>query len=201
MGADKALSPLAGKPLVAHALATLRAAGLAAAIAGARVPLEAYAPVVEDAEPDGGPLSGICAALKSTSARWAVFLPVDLPLLPASLVVFLLHRARISGAAVTVAEVNGFPQTFPAVLDRAVLAPLEVEFRAGRSGCFSGFQAASAALDRPLVVLPVEMLVQSGHVAHPEALLAARWFLNVNAPADLATATTVRGAQNPLSIG
>jgi hypothetical protein len=41
-------------------------------------------------------------------------------------------------------------------------------------------------------VLAVELLVQSGRISHPESLPAARWFLNVNAPADLRLATACR---------
>ncbi len=120
MGHDKALLAFAGRPLIDHALATLHEAGLSASIAGANpsvlASLAAFAPVVEDLEPGRGPLAGICAALASTSARYAVFLPVDLPLLPSSLIVYLFHHARITGHAVTVPSVNGFAETFPAVL-------------------------------------------------------------------------------------
>ena len=121
MGRDKALLPFAGRPLIAHALATLREAGLPAAIAGAdpaaNSALAAYAPIVPDPQPGLGPLAGICAALEAASTRFAVFLPVDLPLLPSSLIAYLLHHARITGRAVTVPSVNGFAQTFPVVLD------------------------------------------------------------------------------------
>ena len=96
MGREKALVLLTGEPLVGHALHVLREAGLTAAIAGGTVSLRAFAPVVEDSEPGLGPLGGICAALASTSMRWAGFLPLDLPLLPASLVVYLLDYAQIT---------------------------------------------------------------------------------------------------------
>ena len=89
MGADKALVQFAGQPLVAHALEILREAGLSASDRwGSPQRLcAAFAPVVEDLDPDLGPLGGICAALASTSAHAGrFFLPVDLPLLPASLV-------------------------------------------------------------------------------------------------------------------
>ena len=186
MGADKALTPLAGQPLAGYALSVLREAGLAASIAGARSPLETLvAPVVEDLEPDRGPLGGICAALSSTSALWAVFLPVDLPLLPASLVVFLLNHARTTGAAVTLPSVNGFAQTFPAVIGHRALPLLKTELEAGRGGCFTAFQAAARQLGRPVSILAVEPLVQCGQVAHPDSLPATRWFLNVNTPVDL----------------
>jgi len=185
MGADKALLPLSGKPLIAHALGILQQAGLPASIAGARSPLSAFAPVIEEAEPDQGPLGGICAALASTTARWAVFLPVDLPLLPAALVTYLLLHARTTGQAVTLASVGGFAQTFPVVLARAVLPLLQAELGAGRRGCFSAFQAAASSLAHPLSVLDVELLVQSGQLVHPHRLTPALWFLNVNSPADL----------------
>lgn len=185
MGADKALELLAGQPLVVYALSILREAGLRTSIAGASSPLAAFAPVVEDSQPGRGPLGGVCAALASTSACRAVFLPVDLPLLPASLVVFLLRYARTTGAHVTLCSVNGFAQTFPAVICRAALPALQDELEAGRGGCFSAFQAAAARLGQPVSVLPVELLVQCGQVAHPAGLPSARWILNVNSLEDL----------------
>ena len=161
--------------------------------------LAALAPVIEDLSPGLGPLGGICSALASTAARRAVFLAVDLPLVPASLVVFLMRHARITGSAVTVPSVNGFAQTFPAVLDRAVLPVLEGELEAGRRGCFSGFQAAAAGLGGLVNVIPVEMVVQSGHVAHPDGMPAARWFLNVNAPEALRLAHEFGGHADRVS--
>jgi molybdopterin-guanine dinucleotide biosynthesis protein A len=184
MGEDKSQVLFGGKPLVAHALCILQQADLTASLAGGDSRLAVFAPIVADGEPGRGPLGGICAALASTSKRWAVFLPVDSPLLPASLISFLLDHARITGRAVTLCSVNGFGQTFPALVDRAVLPALEIELAAGRAGCFSAFQAAAAGLGQPVSILPVEILVQAGHIAHPEALPATRWFLNVNSPAD-----------------
>jgi molybdopterin-guanine dinucleotide biosynthesis protein A len=73
--------------------------------------------------------------LASTSARYAVFLPVDLPLLPPSLIGYLLHHARITGRAVTVPTVAGFDQTFPVVLDRALLPALKAALSQNQSSC------------------------------------------------------------------
>jgi len=195
MGTDKSLALLAGKPLIEHSLAILHKAGLVPAIAGARSSLESIAPVVPDPAPDLGPLGGVCAALASTSARWAVFLSVDLPLIPASLIAHLLRHARITGAAVTLASASGFPQTFPAVIDRASLPGLSAELGAGRTGCFSAFQSASAGLKSPPAILPVEFLAQAGQAAHPAGLPAALWFLNVNTPADLERAGRLAASQ------
>jgi molybdenum cofactor guanylyltransferase len=182
MGEDKALVRLGGQPLVVHALGILRAAGLTASLSGGSSTLAAFAPLVPDSEPGLGPLAGICAALASTSARLAVFLPIDLPLLPASLIAFLLDHARNTGRPVTVPSVNGFGQTFPAVLDRRILTELASELHAGHLGCFSAFQAATASLGWPMSTVPVETLIQAGQAAHPEGLQPSRWFLNVNSP-------------------
>ena len=185
MGADKALVQLGGQPLVAHALGILREAGLTASIAGGQSELAAFAPMVEDRQPGLGPLSGICSALASTTARCAVFTSVDLPLLPPTLVACLLRHAVITGRAVTVPSVNGFAQTFPAVVARAALPALERELSAGRGGCFSGFEAAAGQAGERVAGVPVEMLVQCGQIAHPLGVPAALWFLNVNTVEDL----------------
>ena len=195
MGRDKALLSFAGRPLIGHALSILHDAGLTASIAGASEALRSLAaslpgspPVVEDPEPGLGPLAGICAALQSASPRLAVFLPVDAPFLPSSLISYMVRHARMTGHAVTVPTVNGFTETFPAVLDRAILPTLRMELEAGRDGCFSAFQAAASALNQTMSQLAVELLAQSGHVSHPLGLAPFRWFLNLNEQANLAVA-------------
>jgi len=188
MGADKALQPLAGEPLIEHALGALRGAGLTAAIAGARSQLGQFAPVVQDIQPGSGPLGGVCAALASTGARRSVFVSVDMPLLPSSLLAYMAHHAQITQAAVILCSVNGFAQTFPAVVSHEALPSLCHELAAGRNGCFAAFQAAAARLGRALDILPIEMLAQTGSATHPAGLPAAFWLLNINRPADLVRA-------------
>jgi molybdopterin-guanine dinucleotide biosynthesis protein A len=196
MGRDKAQLTFRGRPLIEHALAILAQAGLPARIAGApppaRVSLEAFAPIIEDASPGLGPLSGICAALAATSARYAVFLPIDLPLLPPSLLVFLLRYARITGAAVTIPSVSGYPQTFPAVINRTALPTLENELNSGLSGCFSAFQAASRWMGQDLRSFAVELLAQCGQVWDPQGRPPVHWFFNLNTPDDLARAEALQ---------
>jgi molybdopterin-guanine dinucleotide biosynthesis protein A len=191
MGRDKALALFCGRPLIEIAVETLRQAGVQPAIAGARSDLSGFASVVEDAEPDQGPLEGICSALAATCAERAVFVPVDLPLLPVSLIAYLLGHARITGRAVTLPSVNGFAQSFPAVLNRAVLPSLERALHSGQRGCYEAFQAATVALGQPVSVVPVEVLAQCGQATHPSGLAPAWWFLNVNSPADLARAESI----------
>jgi molybdopterin-guanine dinucleotide biosynthesis protein A len=185
MGREKALLELGGQTLAARAVGLLRSSGLTAVVAGARSDLRDLTEVILDETPGRGPLGGICAALASTRADLAVIIPVDLPLLPSSLLEYQLRDARLTGSAVTLTSVNGFAQTFPVVLRRQTLSTLQAELAARRGGCLSSFQAASQALGQSVRVVPVEILVQSGQVTHERGLPAFRWFLNVNAPADL----------------
>jgi len=188
MGRDKALLRFAGESLIARSLRILREAGLSASIAGAASDLSAFAPVIADAQPNLGPLAGICAALKSTSASHSVFLSVDTPFVPFSLLVYLLHRARITDCVVTVPSVNGFVQTFPSVIHRSALPSLQAELSTGRNGCFSAFQAAATILGQAPHAVSTELLAQSGHATHPHNLPPLRWFLNLNTQADVARA-------------
>jgi molybdenum cofactor guanylyltransferase len=185
MGRDKALLNLAGKPLIVYALSALRGAGLPASIAGAASDLAGFVPVVPDTDPGHGPLSGICAALAATSAHYAVFLTVDTPFLPPALLGFLLHHAQVTGRVATIPSVNGFAQTFPAVIHRAALPALHGELVAGHNSCFAAFRAASASVGQPISYVAVELIAQSGHVVHPQSWPPYRWFLNLNTPGDL----------------
>ncbi len=185
MGQDKALVQLAGRSLAERALGILRGAGLSASLAGGSPAITNLAPLVQDSIPGLGPLAGICAGLASTSASIAVFMPIDLPLLPPALILYLLEQANVTGEAVTLASVGGYPQTFPVVLDRSMLPVLEGEMEAGRRSCFAAFETAVETLGQDVRVIPVETLVQSGQVTHPEGLAAESWFLNVNAPEGL----------------
>lgn len=185
MGADKALTEFCGLPLIACALRILRDAGLPASIAGSRPDLRKFAPVVDDLDSGRGPLAGIYSAIAITSFTWSVFVPIDVPLLPSPLVKVLLDRAQITLSPVTLASVAGFAQTFPCVLNRAVLPSLRGELEVGGRGCYSAFWAAAKALGQPLSVIPAELLAQTGQIRHPDDLPPARWFSNINSPADL----------------
>jgi molybdopterin-guanine dinucleotide biosynthesis protein A len=199
MGRDKAEVEFCGRPLAAHAVDMLKAAGLDVFIAGARedagARLEQYAPVLFDREPGLGPLGGICTALASTTANLAVFVPVDVPLLPASLIVYMLERAQAGDGLVTLACVNGQPETFPAVIARRALPALTQELEARRLGCLASFRRVAAELGETVGTVDTEVLVQSGKVCHPDALPPVRWFLNVNGMGELRRAAALAGSR------
>jgi molybdenum cofactor guanylyltransferase len=196
MGQDKSLVEFKSVPLIRRALETLRAAGLEPRIAGARSDLSSFAPSLPDdsAHAGLGPLSGICPALEASSARFAVFIPVDLPLLPSELIRYLLHHARITESAITLASIGGFVETFPAVIDRDAAPHLRTCLGSGDRKCLRAFHAAANALFRPVSIVPVEFLCQAGQVHDPNGLPPRAWFLSLNSPGDLTEAESLPAA-------
>jgi molybdenum cofactor guanylyltransferase len=194
MGQDKALLPWGGRPLLEVALDKLRALPLATAprIAAARSDLSSHAGVIADLHPGCGPLSGIEAALAASSRPLNVFLPVDVPLLPAQFLLWMLQRAETTGALVTVPRINGWPQALCAVYHRDLLGHISASLVAGDYKVMPVVTAAAGPLSqsprsRSMDVFDVEL------VASADAQLLAfsplplyRWFHNCNTPADMA---------------
>lgn len=85
MGRDKATLAFCGRPLIEIAVEKLRSFCADVSIVGNRDDLAPYAPVVHEARVDCGPAAGIEAGLKAAKQEWALFVPVDVPLVPASL--------------------------------------------------------------------------------------------------------------------
>jgi molybdopterin-guanine dinucleotide biosynthesis protein A len=84
MGTDKALLELAGRPLIEHAVSKLRRTCMDVRTLSGNSALAAYAPLVPDLHAGCGPIGGMEAALAHSLFDWNLFLPVDLPLLPAA---------------------------------------------------------------------------------------------------------------------
>jgi molybdopterin-guanine dinucleotide biosynthesis protein A len=186
LGRDKALALVAGSPLIQIALGTVAAAGVPAKIAGARSPLARFAQEIPDTWPDFGPLGGIHAALSAEVADWNLFLPVDLPLMPASLLACLLQRAALTGQPVTATRLNGRLEPFPVLLHRSVLPFVAQRLEAGRTACHQAWQSIPQELATQLDAVPVESLVQCGQCSHPADLPPILWFQSANTPDELA---------------
>jgi molybdopterin-guanine dinucleotide biosynthesis protein A len=147
MGRDKASLEVAGRPLVEHMLAKLRSVGLRARVAGAQVDLTKFAEVTADAFPGCGPLAGIEAALRATDAQRNLCVAVDLPLLPAAWLRYLLERAEATGAAATIPYAGGRPQPLCAVYRRELLPLVSGALQAGDYKVMRVMEAAALALD------------------------------------------------------
>jgi molybdenum cofactor guanylyltransferase len=187
MGQDKALLSVGGRTLVEIALDKLRSMGLAESrIAAARSDLSSYAPVVPDLHPGCGPLSGIEAALAATTQPLNVFLPVDMPLLPPRFLEWMLRRAEITGAWVTVPRINGWPQPLCAVYHRELLRPISASLLAGNYKVMPVVTAA-AGESEAVDVFDTERLASTDReLTGFSPLLLHRWFHNCNLPEDMA---------------
>lgn len=138
MGRDKALLAWGSGTLLDHAVERLRAACSEVRILSGTEPRYADRglSVLADTLPDGGPLAGVCAGLESSGDRVGLFLAVDLPLVPASLLRRLLELAGGADAAVPVTEDGAQPLC--AAYGPACLAPIQRRLRAGerKMTCF-----------------------------------------------------------------
>lgn len=170
-GADKALLPLAGRPLIAHVLDRLEPQVERVLISANGDPArfaDFGCPVLPDARPQG-PLSGILAALTAAKAMGATHLvstPVDTPFLPGDLVPQLMLAAEGSGGLAHAADPDkDHPAT--ALWPVALIPALEAYIAAGEAKVTRFTEAQGA-----------------GRAIFPDP----RAFLNLNRPEDLTQA-------------
>jgi molybdopterin-guanine dinucleotide biosynthesis protein A len=205
MGTDKAQLQLGGATLLERAIATAQDAGFAvsvsvaetASVSAGQLRLSGIA-VVHDKHPEQGPLGGIEAALDSLVSeppQSALFLPVDLPLLPAAFLRWLWNRARSTDALATIPRIDGREQPLCAVYASTLAAPLRQALAGGERKVIRAFSQAVPAnrLDR----FHIEAIAPLLGWHRPE-----RWFTNVNTPAQWATLQqhTLRDDRTPSRI-
>ncbi|GAB4288598.1 MAG: molybdenum cofactor guanylyltransferase [Thiohalomonadaceae bacterium] len=128
-GADKALLPLAGRPLLAHVIDALRPQ-VATILLNSNHPAAEYAsfglPVIADTLPEQpGPLAGLLAALQVSTSELVLCVPCDTPCLPAELVQRM--HAALTQAAANVCTVSDGARLHAAIMlaHRRVLPALE----------------------------------------------------------------------------
>ncbi len=174
MGADKAFVTLDGRTLLARALELARAVTADVRIVGDAVKFAAFAPVVEDVFRECGPLGGIHAALRASTAELNLMLAVDLPFVTSELLRYLIARARGSDAIVTVARAGGGWQPLGAVYRREFANAAEKALRQGRYKIDTLFDPQRTQ------VIGEEELKDAG--------FSGEMFRNLNSPEELARA-------------
>lgn len=192
MGEDKALLRFCGRPMIEIAAEKLRSFCAEVGVAGNRDDLGAYAAVVRETRMGIGPASGVEAGLLAARLPWALFVPVDVPLIPqqvlrewAEAVVFAKEEAAVCASYLTLEE-----QPQPA-------------FCLLRRECLEGWSAALEGGERRLLLLLQRMRVEGSGAVSPfrverlivrvdrERTLGRWWFCNVNTPEELAQAEAV----------
>jgi molybdenum cofactor guanylyltransferase len=191
MGRDKALLELNGRALVALAVEKLRGLGLQTRICGTRADAAAelarFAELIPDQFAGCGPLAGIEAGLSVGDAALSLFLAVDIPLVPAEFLYWMMERAETSGAAATIAVASGMPQPLCAVYSRRLLEGLRAAIAAGHLKMMTAVTQAAEALGERVDLFQLES-VASGLAAGiwPMDPPLRNWFLNANTPEEWA---------------
>jgi molybdopterin-guanine dinucleotide biosynthesis protein A len=174
--------------MLEHMLGKLYALGLRARVAGLRTPVAGVmAEVLRDAHPDCGPLSGMETALAKSEAALVLVLGVDLPLLEAEFLAWMLERAAITGAMATIPRADGEPQPLCAVYRHELLCGVTDALEAGNYKAMVAVERAAGRVG--IDFFDVERVVATG------AWLSTRpahWqFMNCNTPEDLSLATVL----------
>jgi molybdopterin-guanine dinucleotide biosynthesis protein A len=170
MGRDKALLPWAGGTLLDHALARLREVTDDVRILSGPEPRYADrgVPVVVDAAPESGALVGVLSGLLALERPLGLFLAVDLPYVPATLLRHLMSLAADADVVVPVSPAG--PEPLCAVYSRECLAPVRASVARGELKMTSFWST-----------LRVRQLDTQELRAFGDP---ARLFLNLNVPAD-----------------
>jgi molybdopterin-guanine dinucleotide biosynthesis protein A len=188
MGRDKALIEVAGEPLLLRAVRALalpvRAVGVSvdgaeraeryrAVLAGAGMAAVFHL----DREPDRGPLEGVRSSLLELPGPRAFFLAVDAPLVPPELVELLEEEAARPGWRAAVPRWRRGLEPAAAVWSRDLLPEIEAALLRGERSLrqVTGW--------RGVAIVDVEGAAARRALG---GLDPARFFTNVNTPADVA---------------
>ena len=184
MGADKAMLPVAGVPMIHRIAETALEASSRLVIVGREKPADwpEHLPatfMVDSTDTGGGPISGLITALESLEEP-LVLLGCDMPLLTPDTILLLIaaHRPpHVATIAIATSD-KGFPQAEPllALYTPSVLPELDVMQASGRRSL------------QPLIHRP-EVLMWPVPATHQHELL------NVNDPETLAQAEARLAAQ------
>jgi len=193
MGSDKALLEINKRPMIEIAVRKLRGFCAEVSIAGNRDDLAEFAPVVHERRVDTGPAAGIEAGLAACGQPWAMFLPVDVPLVPPQ----LLRR----WAEATVADVQEFERTAGSLLGCSLYTRSRAQpaFAMLRPEVVAVISEGLDQGERRIDVLLGNIRLLYGHarylradaawyVRSDQATELGLWFTNVNTPEELAEA-------------
>ena len=155
--------------LIEHALQKLHTVCDSVAIAGGSPELARFGRVISDERPAQGPLGGIVAALEQSAYEWNVFLAVDMPFVPETVLRGLVASAG-GHATVVLARTEGHVQPLCGVYSRRALPVLRAELGAAR-------------------LKVKDAVAATGRVAYVD-FEELGWFRNLNTPEEFQTASS-----------
>jgi len=172
MGADKALLDFDNQKLLERALRSVSSVAGKSYIVGSKQRYGSFGEVVEDIYPGCGPLGGIHAALTATSTDLNLILSVDMPLMTADFLRWLLDQAAATEDSIVVPDIAGGLQPLCATYRRSVVNMAE-----------RALQAGDYKIGHLFSQLPTRILREPEILA---AGFAAAIFQNVNTPQEYA---------------
>lgn len=178
-GSDKASALLRGRPLlewVARAAADVCESTVVVRAKGQELPsLDLAVPprVVEDEQHGIGPLAGIIAGMRASTAERCLVCSCDAPLLQPRLIAFLDEYLAAGGADIVLPIANGHPQPLLAIYRRDAALPV---FKAA-------LEAGDLKINRIIASLVTVRVEEPSLVAADPALDS---FRNCNTPGALA---------------
>lgn len=186
MGQDKATLAFDGRQMAELAVEKLRTFCAEVSLAGNREDLASLAPVVPEKRAETGPAAGVEAGLQASAAPWALFMPVDVPLVPAPLLESWAKEVLAregDGIRLSYLRARGERQPAFCLLHRSCASFLEAALAASGGRLQALFEEIAAGAGKgSLWVAEAEALPFTRQEAHTEV---EAWFSNVNTPEDL----------------
>jgi len=187
MGRDKALLPFCGRPMVEIAVENLRGFCAEVSIAGNRDDLNRFAPVVHDERMDCGPAAGIEAGLNASRQEWAMFVPVDVPLVPGELLRRWYEEALRMNMTVSCLDISGKQAAF-CLTRRERSASFTRVLEEGERKLEGLLNGAAEADHVASWMYDAYDLYGYPDYQGPDEQTLEKWFMNVNTPEELAAA-------------
>jgi molybdopterin-guanine dinucleotide biosynthesis protein A len=153
-------------------------------IAGNREDLGRFAPVVREERVDCGPAAGIEAGLKASRQEWAMFIPVDVPLVPMECLRLWAKEALRVRMSVSFLGILGKQPAF-CLLERERQATFSRLLDKGERRLEPLLNSTAEADEYASWMYDERDLYGYPDYRGPDEDTLARWFLNVNTPEEL----------------
>jgi molybdopterin-guanine dinucleotide biosynthesis protein A len=198
MGMDKAELRLGGRTLLEIAVGKLAGICREVVVVGGRERVPAGVRVIEDLRPGCGPVGGMAAALQDAGTGRAMFLPVDMPLIPGELLRRVAAEWIGSGGRVAFAVSDGIAQPLVSLVGAEFGGEFEEAVERGEYRVrvlLEECGAAAGGVRRAEIDTGIgRESVWPGWMPDEEAWRTrALWFANLNTPEEFAEAERLAG--------
>lgn len=189
MGGDKALMPLGGRPMIAHAAGALTEVFERVVVAAKDTEKFSFLglPLVEDELDISSPLAGVHAGLLALDAPWALAVGCDTPFLQPEFLRFMASEYR--GEEALAPFVEGHLQPLHAIYAKCAAPRIEAFAASGRRAAHEFLESLSLRILRDDgVAAPIGLRFGRAFAAFAPS------FRNINTPEEFAEAERILAA-------